>query len=76
MRSDLVLYLLTGLFLILLALLTRWRWHRSKTTPATSQPTQRKRAPQPFAGCTRRRVNSVSQKWSLIPNCPVRLHPA
>jgi hypothetical protein len=52
MRSDLVLYLLTGLFLILLALLTRWRWHRSKTTPATSQPTQRKREPKPFAGYT------------------------
>src|SRR5262245_32369405 len=51
-QSDLVLYLLTGLFLILLALLTRWRGRRSMTTPATSQPTQRKREPKPFAGYT------------------------
>jgi hypothetical protein len=50
MPSDLALSLVTGSFLSLLALLSRWRWHRSKTTPATSQPTQRKREPKPFAG--------------------------
>ena len=35
MRSDLALYLVTGVFLILLVLLTHWRWSRSKTAPAT-----------------------------------------
>jgi IS1 family transposase/transposase-like protein len=50
MQSDLALYLVIGIFLILLALLIRWRWHRRKTTPATSKLPQRKREPKPFAG--------------------------
>jgi IS1 family transposase/transposase-like protein len=54
MRSDLALYLVTSVFLILLVLLTHWRWSRSKTAPATPKPTWRKREPKPFAGYTRK----------------------
>lgn len=53
MRSDLVLYLLTGVSLILLVLLTHWPWHRSKTATATTTP-RSKREPKPFAGHTRK----------------------
>ena len=52
MRSDLVLYLVTGAFLILLILLTHWRWDRSKVAPARPKPTRRQREPKPFAGYT------------------------
>jgi IS1 family transposase/transposase-like protein len=54
MRSDLALYLITGVCLILLVLLTHWRWRCSKTVPATLKPTRRKREPNPFAGYTRK----------------------
>jgi hypothetical protein len=52
MRSDPALYLVTGVFLILLVLLTHWRWRRSRTAPATPKPTRHKREPKPFAGYT------------------------
>ena len=51
MRSDLAFYLGTGGFL-LLVLLTRWRWHHTKTAPPTPRPNRSKRDPQPFAGYT------------------------
>jgi transposase-like protein len=54
MRPDLALYLVTGVFFILLVLLTHWRWSRSTTAPATPKPTRRKRDPKPFAGYTRK----------------------
>ncbi len=54
MRSDLACYLVTGVFLILLVLLTHWRWSRSKTAPVTPKPMRRKREPKPFAGYTRK----------------------
>src|SRR5882724_10195052 len=54
MRSDLALYLVTGVCLILLVLLTHWCWSRSTTAPATPKPTRRKREPNPFAGYTRK----------------------
>jgi hypothetical protein len=52
MRPDLALYLVTGVCLILLVLLTHWRWSRSTTAPATPKPTRHKREPTPFAGYT------------------------
>jgi hypothetical protein len=52
MRSDLALYLVTGIFLILLVLLTHWCWRPSRTAPATPKPTRRKQEPRPFAGYT------------------------
>jgi hypothetical protein len=52
MRSDLASSLVTGVFLILLVLLTHWRWRRSKTASAMPNPTRRKREPKPFAGYT------------------------
>jgi IS1 family transposase len=52
MRSDLALYFVTGVFLILLVLLTPWPWRCSRTTPATPKPTLREREPKPFAGYT------------------------
>jgi hypothetical protein len=52
MRSDLAPYLVTGVLLILLVLLTHWRWRLSKTAPAMPKPTRRKRESQPFAGYT------------------------
>jgi hypothetical protein len=52
MRSDLASYLVTGVFFILLVLLTHW-WRRlSKTAPAMPKSTLRKREPKPFAGYT------------------------
>ena len=53
MRSDLALYLVTAGFLLLLVLLTYWRWSRSTTALATPQLTRRKREPKSFAGYTR-----------------------
>jgi hypothetical protein len=53
MRSDLAFSLGTGVFL-LLVLLTRWRWRRTKTAPAPPRSHRGKRAPQPFAGYTRK----------------------
>jgi hypothetical protein len=52
MRSDLAFYLVTGSFLILLVLLTHWRWRCGKTKPTMLKPTRRKREPKPFAGYT------------------------
>src|SRR5215813_11341788 len=52
MRSDLALYLLTGVCLILLLLLTHWRRRRSKAAAATPKLTRRTREPKPFAGYT------------------------
>ena len=54
MRSDLTLYLVTGIFLILLVVLTHWCWSRSKMALTTPKPTRRKREPKPFAGYTRK----------------------
>ena len=52
MRTDLALYLLTGVCLLLWLLLTHWRWRRRKAAAATPQLTRRERAPKPFAGYT------------------------
>jgi IS1 family transposase/transposase-like protein len=54
MRSDLVVYLVVGVLLILLILLPHWLWHRRKTTPTTPKPIRTKREPKPFAGYTRK----------------------
>jgi IS1 family transposase/transposase-like protein len=54
MRSDQALYLVTGVCLILLVLLTHWRRSRRKTAPATPKPTRRTREPTPFAGYMRK----------------------
>jgi IS1 family transposase/transposase-like protein len=55
MRSDLALYLLTGVCLILLLLLTHWRWRRSNAAAATPKLIRRKREPKLFAGYTHKR---------------------
>jgi IS1 family transposase len=52
MRSDLALYLVTGVFLIFLVLPTHWRWRRNRTAPAIPKPTWQKREPKPFTGYT------------------------
>lgn len=52
MRSDLAFYLVTGGFLLLLVLLTRWRWRHPKTAPATPRPNRGQRDPKPFVGYT------------------------
>jgi hypothetical protein len=76
MQSDLALYLVTGIFLILLALLICWRWHHSKTTPATSKPPQRKREPKPFAGYTHKPecelCDSEVESHPPLPSAPPR----
>jgi IS1 family transposase/transposase-like protein len=51
-QSDRAVYLVAGVFLILLVLLTRWLWHRGKTTAATPKPSRPKGEPKPFAGLT------------------------
>jgi IS1 family transposase/transposase-like protein len=52
MQSDLVVYLVAGVFLILLVLLSRWLWHRGQTTVAPPKPSRPLGEPKPFAGLT------------------------
>jgi IS1 family transposase/transposase-like protein len=52
MRSDLAVYLVTGVFLFLLVLLPHWRWRRCQSTPVTPKSTRGKREPKLFAGYT------------------------
>ena len=47
MRSDLVVYVIAGIFLILLIVLPCWLWHRGQPTPAVPKRTRAKREPQP-----------------------------
>jgi len=71
MRSDLVLYLVTGVFLILLVLLTHWRWHRSTMAPKTPKPTRRKHEPKPFTGYTRKpECELCEQEVEAAPQMP------
>ena len=53
MRSDLLVYLVAGVFLLLLVLLPQWLWRRRQSPPAPPKPTRTKREPKPFAGFTR-----------------------
>jgi hypothetical protein len=53
-RSDLAFSLVTGVFLLRLGLLTRWRWRRTKTAPAPPRPHRGQRDPKPFDGYTRK----------------------
>ena len=73
MRSDLVVYLIAGVIL-LLVLLPHWRWRRCKTTPATPKPTRPKREPKPFAGFTQKPecelCDSESAPHSPAPSAP------
>jgi IS1 family transposase/transposase-like protein len=52
MRSDLVVYLVVGMVLILLMLLPRWLWRRGQTAPTVPKRTRAKQEPKPFAGYT------------------------
>lgn len=65
MRSDLVVYLVAGVLLILLALLPRGLWRRHQITPVASQATRRKREPKPFAGYTRNPECDLCEQGSL-----------
>jgi IS1 family transposase/transposase-like protein len=71
MRPDLALYLVTGVCLILLVLLTHWRWSRRTTAPATPNLTRRKRAPTPFAGYMRKpECECCEQEVEFPPQLP------
>ena len=52
MRSDLAVYLVTGVFLFWLVLLPHWRWRRCQSTPVTPKSTRGKREPKLLAGYT------------------------
>lgn len=54
MRSDLVVYLVVGIVLILLILLPRWLWRRGQRAPTVPKRTRAQREPKPFAGYTRK----------------------
>jgi IS1 family transposase/transposase-like protein len=54
MRCDLVVYVVVGIFLILLILLPRWLWRRGPRAPTLPKRTRAKREPQPFAGYARK----------------------
>jgi IS1 family transposase len=54
MRSDLVVYVVVGIFLILLLLLPRWLWRRGQRAPTLPKRTRGKREPKPFAGYARK----------------------
>jgi len=76
MRFDLTLYLVTGVFLILLVLLTHWRWRCSRTAPATPKPTRRKREPKPFAGYTHKpECELCDQRTDSPPRSPTAPPP-
>jgi IS1 family transposase len=76
MRSDLALYLVTGLCLLLLVLLTHWHWRRCKAVPATPKPTRGKREPKPFAGYTPKpECEWCEQAQGASPQLPVAAPP-
>ena len=52
MRSNLAVYLVTGVFLFWLVLLPHWRWRRCQSTPVTPKSTRGKREPKLLAGYT------------------------
>jgi IS1 family transposase/transposase-like protein len=52
MQRDLAFYLVTGVVLILLVVLTRWRWRGGKAAPAATNTPRARRALTPFAGLT------------------------
>jgi hypothetical protein len=76
MRSDLALSLVTGVCILLLVLLTHWRWRRSKAVPATPKLTRRKREPKPFAGYTHKpECEWCEQAERSSPQLPVAAPP-
>jgi hypothetical protein len=54
MPSDLTFYPLAWIFLIMVILLFRQLWRDDTLTAAASKPPSVKRAPQPFAGLSRK----------------------
>jgi len=54
MRSDLVVYVVVGIFFILLILLPRWLWRRGQSAPTLLKRTRATREPKPFAGYARK----------------------
>jgi transposase-like protein len=54
MPSDLTFYALAWIFLIMVILLCRQLWRSGTLTSAAPKPPRAKRAPQPFAGLTRK----------------------
>ena len=53
MRSDWVVYLIVGVFFLLI-LFSHWRWRCRQTPPATPKPTRANRQPKPFVGFTQK----------------------
>jgi hypothetical protein len=76
LRSDLAVYLVAGVFLILLVLLPHWLRRRRQPTPATTKPTRTKREPKPCAGLTRKPERELCGR-ETVPHSPglVRRHP-
>ena len=70
MRSDLLVSLVAGVFLLLLVLLPQWLWRRRQSPPATPKPTRTKREPKPFAGFTRKPECDLCGRESA-PHSPV-----
>jgi IS1 family transposase len=54
MQRNLTFYLVTGVVLILLVVLTRWRWRGGKAVPDAAKLPRAQRAPKPFAGLTQK----------------------
>jgi transposase-like protein len=71
MPSDLVFYLYTCVFFILLCLLFSRFWPGGKTLPAVPKPSRRKREPKPFAGYTRKpECELCEQQVQSFPQAP------
>ena len=70
MRSDLVVYVVVGIFVILLILLPRWLWRRGQRVPTPSKRTRAKREPKPFA------ANRVTTLFTSVRNEADRVGPS
>jgi IS1 family transposase len=76
MRSDLVVYVVVGIFFILLLLLPRWLWRRGQRAPTLPKRTRATREPKPFAGYARKPECELCDQGSdSQPQAPGALPP-